>query len=145
MKKIFLLLCFLLSLNVWAQKKTDSSENPFKAYIYNNVYNIYMNIDFYDSSVTVSGHELYGELPGILGKRHNSYLWVITDCKVKSGNHAEITFINDTGSEDLKATLTVKNDTTYVLKQVKGSTLKVPNNGKWLKLPAEVTFTRKLK
>ncbi|MBO4964343.1 MAG: hypothetical protein J6C65_05335 [Prevotella sp.] len=145
MKKVFLLLSFLFSLTIGAQKYGDFTESPFKAYIYNNVYDIYMNLDFYDNSVIVPGHELYGELPGFLGKRHNSYSWMITSSKVKNDRHAEIVLINDTGSEDLTATLTVKNDTTYVLKQIKGSTLKVPNKGKWLKLPDEVTFIRRVK
>ena len=51
--------------------------------------------------------------------------------------------INDPGSDDLTATLTIKNDTTYVLKQGKGSTLKVPNKGKWQKLPSEIVFIKK--
>lgn len=145
MKNVFLLLSFLFSLAAGAQNNHGSEGSPFKASIYNNVYDIYMNIDFYDNSVTVPGHELYGELPGFLGKRHNSYSWMITSSKVKNDRHAEIVLINDTGSEDLTATLTVKNDTTYVLKQIKGSTLKVPNKGKWLKLPDEVTFIRSVK
>lgn len=145
MKKILLLFGFVLSLAVGAQNNESQGRRPFKAYIYNNVYNVYMNIDFYDSSVTVPGHELYGELPGYLGKQHNIYSWVITDCKVKNDHHAEIVLINDTGSEDLTATLTVKDDTIYVLKQVKGSTLKVPNKGKWQKLPTEVTFVKSVK
>lgn len=104
-----------------------------------------MNIDFYSNSITVPGHELYGELPGYLGKRHNSYSWAITDCKLKNDHQADIMLINDTGSEDLTATLTVKNDTTYVLRQMKGSTLKVPNKGKWQKLPTEVTFIKRMR
>lgn len=140
MKNLFILLSFLLSLAAGAQKK-----QPFKAYIYNNVYDIYMNIDFYSNSITVPGHELYGELPGYLGKRHNSYSWAITDCKLKNDHQADIMLINDTGSEDLTATLTVKNDTTYVLRQMKGSTLKVPNKGKWQKLPTEVTFIKRMR
>ena len=43
--------------------------------------------------------------------------------------------INDYGSEDLTATLTRKNDSIYILKQESGSTLKVPKNSKWQKLP----------
>ena len=145
MKNVLLLLSFLFSLTVWGQKNNSSTKTPFKTYIYNNVYDIYMDIDFYDNSVTVPRHELYGELPGFLGKRYNSYSWLITSCKIKNDRHAEIVLINDTGSEDLKATLTVKNDTTYVLKQIKGSALKVPNKGKWLKLPDEVILIRTAK
>ena len=48
--------------------------------------------------------------------------------------------INDYGSEDLTATLTVENDSLYVLKQVEGSTLKVPKDGKWQKLPSKLVF-----
>ncbi|MBO5058685.1 MAG: hypothetical protein J6C05_09610 [Prevotella sp.] len=140
MKNLFILLSFLLPLAAGAQKK-----QPFKAYIYNKVYDIYMSVDFYSNSITVPGHELYGELPGYLGKRHNSYSWVITDCKLKNDRQADIMLINDTGSEDLTATLTVKNDTTYVLRQMRGSTLKVPNKGKWQKLPTEVTFIKKMR
>jgi hypothetical protein len=50
--------------------------------------------------------------------------------------------VNDYGSEDLEATLTRQNDSIYVLKQGKGSTLKVPNNSKWQKLPPILTFKR---
>ena len=51
--------------------------------------------------------------------------------------------INDYGSEDLTATLTRKNDSIYVLKQESGSTIKVPNKGKWQKLPKTLEFKRK--
>jgi hypothetical protein len=50
--------------------------------------------------------------------------------------------INDYGSEDLTATLTAENDSLYVLKQIDGSTLKVPNNGKWQKLPKRFELKR---
>ena len=35
------------------------------------------------------------------------------------------------------------NDSIYTLKQTGGSPLKVPNNGKWLKLPRVIKFKRK--
>jgi hypothetical protein len=93
--------------------------------------------------VTVPGQELYGELPGYLGKLHNSFCWVITSCDIKDEEKAEIQLINDFGSEDLNATLTVENDSLYRLKQVEGSTLKVPKNGKWQKLPKNLVFKRR--
>ena len=64
-------------------------------------------------------------------------------CKVTGDNKAEMQLINDFGSEDLRATLTRKNDSLYVLKQGAGSTIKVPHQGKWRKLPGTLTFTRK--
>lgn len=144
MKHILLFIFAFFTTAVWAQ--TDiASDAPFKAYIYNNVYDVYLKINLYDSDITVPGHDIYGELPGYLRKTTHSYSWLITGCKIKSKHQVELTLINDTGSEDLIATLTVKNDSTYVLKQGKGSTLKVPNKGKWQKLPAEVVFIKRVK
>ena len=139
MKKLLLLLLFFIpDLTLMAQ---DESK-PFRAYLYNNEYEVYLRIDFYDESITVPGQDLYGKLPGYLGKKNNSFCWVITSAKVK-GHTAELSMINDYGSEDLTATLTVKNDSLYVLKQVEGSTLKVPKNSKWQKLPNKLEFKRR--
>ena len=120
--------------------KAQNQQEPFRAYLYNNEYEVYLKIDFYNESVTVPGQELYGEIPGYLGKKNNSFCWIITSADIKD-NTAKLAMINDFGSEDLTATLTVKNDTLYVLKQIDGSTLKVPKNGKWQKLPSSLPFT----
>ena len=138
MKKLFLSIFNLLVLSASAQ---DTSK-PFRAYLYNNEYEVFMRLDLYGESITVPGQELYGELPGYLAKKHNSFCWVITSSKIK-GNTAELQMINDYGSEDLTATLTAKNDSLYVLKQVEGSTLKVPKEGKWQKLPSTLVFKRR--
>ena len=138
---IFSALLLLLSATTWAQKQEDS----FRAYLYNNTYNVYLRINFYDQDVTVPGQELYGQLPGYLGKLHNSFCWVITSCEVKNEKKAELQLINDFGSEDLSATLTRENDSIYVLKQGAGNTIKVPSNGKWQKLPKTLEFKRDVK
>ena len=138
-KVIFSALLLLLPTLIWAQKQGES----FRAYLYNNTYNVYLRINFYDQDVTVPGQELYGRLPGYLGKLHNSFCWVITSCDIKSEKKAELQLINDFGSEDLNATLTRENDSIYVLKQGAGSTIKVPSNGKWQKLPKTLEFKRK--
>lgn len=128
--------CLLsLTMSVAAQK-------PFHAYLINNEYDVYLRINFYDQDITVPGQELYGQLPGFLGKKHNSFCWIITSAEIK-GNTATLSLINDYGSEDLIATLTQKNDSVYVLKQGEGSTLKVPKNGKWQKLPKTLELKRK--
>jgi hypothetical protein len=128
-KKILLAACLaMLATAIQAQKN-------FRAYLYNNEYNVYLRINFYDQDISVPGQDLYGKLPGYLGKLHNSFCWVITACEVKDEQHAEMQLINDFGSEDLTATLIWLNDSTYELKQGAGSTIKVPNKGKWQKLP----------
>jgi hypothetical protein len=123
----------------FAQDETKA----FKGYLYNNEYDVYLRIDFYNESINVPGNELYGQLPGYLGKKNNSFCWPITAAKVKDEQTAELSLINDYGSEDLTATLTRQNDTLYVLRQDKGSTLKVPKDGKWQKLPKSLPFTRR--
>ena len=140
MKKLFLILIvFQMSLlSVSAQ----TTGKPFRAYIYNNEYEVFLQINLYDEDVEVPGQELYGPLPGYLGKKHNSFCWVITAAKINNDKTATLSLINDYGSEDLTATLTVENDSTYILKQEKGSTLKVPKNSKWQKLPKTLEFKR---
>ena len=140
MKKIFLLTLLQMCCTVLFAQKEDKS---FRAYLHNNEFSVYLRINFYDQDVTVPGQELYGRLPGYLGKLHNSFCWVITSCKVINEKKAELQLINDFGSEDLNATLTRENDSTYILKQGAGSTIKVPNNGKWQKLPKIVELKRK--
>lgn len=138
MKKLITIAFLLLAdYALWAQTPCDD----FRAYLYNKEYEVYLRIDFYDESITVPGQELYGQLPGYLGKMRNSFCWVITSATVKD-NEAKIAMINDFGSEDLIATLTYESDSLYRLKQIEGSTLKVPKNGKWQKLPKTLEFKR---
>ena len=139
MKKQFLLIFSLLNTLV---SIAQDSKQPFKGYFTNEEYNIYLKINLHDANIDVPDHELFGPLPGYLGKQHNNFYWLITDCETKNKT-ATITLINDYGSEDLKASLRIINDTTLLLKQLEGSTLKVPNKGKWQKLPKELNFRRK--
>ena len=139
MKKLFVLaVLFIIPLLGNAQKTNE----PFRAYLYNNEYDVYLRIDFYDESITIPRQELDGKLPGYLGKKNNSFCWVITSAEV-SGQTAHLSMINDYGSEDLTATLTAKSDSLFELKQEEGSTLKVPKNGKWQKLPKTLELKRR--
>ena len=140
MKKLFLfsILFHIALLSASAQQNSK----PFRAYLYNNDYEVFMRLDLYGESITVPGQELYGELPGYLGKKHNSFCWLITSSKI-DGEKAELQMINDYGSEELTATLTLEHDSLYVLRQVEGSTLKVPKDGKWQKLPSKLVFKRR--
>ena len=122
--------------------KAQSNNEPFRAYLSNNEYDVFLRINFYEQDVNVPGQDLFGQVPGYFGKKNNSFAWLITSAKI-NGNKAKLQLINDYGSEDLTATLTRKNDSIYVLKQESGSTLKVPNKGKWLKLPKTLEFKRK--
>ena len=140
MRKVILTIISSLSLTL---ASAQTAKPVFNAYLFNIEYNVYMKINFYQESITVPGNELYGQLPGYLGKMHNSFCWPITSAKLRDENTAEISLINDYGSEDLTATLTKENDSIYILRQIKGSTLKVPLNGKWQKLPKTLPFKRR--
>jgi hypothetical protein len=140
MKRLFTAISVsLLTVVLYAQEE----RKPFHAYLYNKEYEIYLQINFYEQDIKVPGQELYGLLPGYLGKERNSFCWVITSAKVKDDQTAEVSFINDYGSEDFSARLTQRNDSIYELKHLEGSTLKVPKNGKWQKIPNLIEFKRK--
>ncbi len=137
---LFSLLFLLFSTPMTAQQWDKKS---FHAYLVNDEYEVYLRINLYDQNIEIPGQELYGQLPGYLGKKRNSFCWVITSCEVKNEQEAELQMINDFGSEDLKASLTRENDSLYILRQGKGSTIKVPKNGKWQKLPKSLELVRR--
>ncbi len=123
--------------------KGQSNNAPFRAYLYNNEFDVYMRINFYDQNISVPGQDLFGQVPGFLSKKNYTFAWLITSAEIK-GDKAQLSLINDYGSEDLTATLTRKNDSIYVLKQVDGSSLKVPaKGGKWQKLPKSIELKRR--
>ena len=123
--------------------RAQSNNGPFRAYLYNNEFDVYMRINFYDQNISVPGQDLFGQVPGFLSKKNYTFAWLITSAEIK-GDKAQLSLINDYGSEDLTATLTRKNDSIYVLKQVDGSSLKVPaKGGKWQKLPKTIEFKKK--
>lgn len=140
MKRLFtIIVTCLFAAATYAQKE----HRPFRAYLFNKEYEIFMQINFYEQNINIPGQELYGPLPGYLGKERNSFCWVITSAKLKKDRTAELAFINDYGSEDFTARLTQLNDSTYELRHLDGSALKVPKNGKWQKIPNIIEFKRK--
>lgn len=141
MKRKFLCTLAAALLPLLASAQSDSI--PFKGHFENGEYNVYLELDLYDRNINVPAHELFGPLPGYLGKRYNGFYWLVTDGKITSKHKAALSLINDYGSEDLKASLTMKNDSIFILRQEDGSTLKVPNKGKWQKLPKELELKKK--
>ena len=132
----------LLALMATGMQGQKADSTAFRAYIYNKEYGVYMRINFYEQDVIIPWQDLLGQLPGFLSKDGSSYCWIVTEASV-DGRKAELEMVNDTGSDDLRATLEQKDDSTYVLRQGSGSTIKVPNNNKWQKLPSTLIFKRK--
>lgn len=140
MKRLFTILAVLMACH---SSFAQNERRPFQAYIYNQEYEVFLHINFYEQDVNVPGQALYGLLPGYLGKERNPFCWVITSARLKDDRTAELSLINDYGSEDFTALLIQDNDSLYTLKHLKGSALKVPKNGRWQKLPGTIQFKRK--
>ena len=113
----------------------------FKGYLSNNEYEVYLQINFYQNDIKVPGQEIFGTIAGFLGDRKDSRKWLITDAAIE-GKTAHLSIINDYGSEDLTADLTLESDGTYSLKQIAGSNIKIARNRKWVKIPEKLTFTK---
>ena len=112
----------------------------FKGYLSNNEYEVYLQINFYQNDIKVPGQEIFGTIAGFLGDRKDSRKWLITDAAIE-GKTAHLSIINDYGSEDLTADLTLESDGTYSLKQIAGSNIKIARNRKRVKIPKKLTLT----
>lgn len=119
------------------------AEQNFKGTFDNKEYNIYLKINLYDKNIIVPQQEIFGEVDGFVGDYKDSRKWLITGSKLNKSGNATLSIINDYGSEDLTATLTVVNDSTLQLTQDDGSTMKIARNRKWQKLPGKLLFTKK--
>ena len=142
MKKfLFVLAGCLASVATYAQKaKCDS---VFNAYIYNDEYKVYIDMNLYKQDINVPGQEVLGNMPGYFGAIRDSRKWLFASAKIEGKNSALLDIVNDYGSEDLTAILTYDAaKDVYRLKQTGGSRLKIVVNRKWQKIPAEITFAR---
>ena len=128
------------------EQSTSEQETPadtiiFKTHIENKEYQVWLDIDLYKQDIIIPGQEIFGEVPGYLGAKRDTRKWIIVDLGIK-GNVATLDIINDYGSENLVPTLTYNGDGTYTFKQIKGSTIEIVVNNKWVKLPQKMIFKK---
>ena len=138
MKKIILSI-LMLAMHIFCFAQDSVT---FKGYIHNEEYKVYIKMNFYDKNVIVPGQVIFGELPGYFGSKNDSRKWLFTDAVIKNRTTAEISITNDYGSEDLTATLKLLPDGSYELIQNEGSTLKIVEKRKWVKIPKKIILTR---
>lgn len=138
MNRWFLVIALLIaSLHVVAE------DGIFRTRIYNKEYDVFLQLNLYEETEMIPGQDILGKTYGYLKKTTDSRVWIITDAVIsKDGKSARLEMINDYGSEDLNATLMQESDSTFTLKQLEGSTLKVAGRGKWIKLPKTMTFKK---
>ena len=138
-----LLLILLAIIATTARSNAQSDSTVFHAYLENKEFEVYMRLNFYQQDIVIPGQEYYGPLPGYLGKENNPFCWVVIEAKLKDDRHAQLTMVNDYGSEDLTAMLSQENDSVYVLRQLSGSPIKIPRDRKWFKLPKTIELKRR--
>ena len=141
--RTFLVFVFVLVFvgSAAAQQKPDG---PFKCIVTNQEYNVFLRLNLYEETIPIPGQDILGNTFGYLKKTTDSRVWIITGAEIsKDGKKASLEMVNDYGSEDLNAELTITNDSTYVLRQLEGSTIKVAGKSKWIKLPKELKFIKK--
>ena len=112
----------------------------FKGYLYNDEYQVYINMDFYRNNIKVPGQEIFGELPGYFGSKRDGRKWLFVTAELKDSITAKLTITNDYGSEDLEAVLRRLPDGSFELQQNDGSTIKIAVNRKWVKIPKRLQF-----
>ena len=112
----------------------------FKGYLYNDEYQVYINMDFYRNNIKVPGQEIFGELPGYFGSKRDGRKWLFVAAELKDSITAKLTITNDYGSEDLEAILRRLPDGSFELQQNDGSTIKIAVNRKWVKIPKRLLF-----
>ena len=138
MKRIIIAIVSLtITLTTYAQNL-----KVFKGYLYNNEYQVYLDIDFYQKNILVPNQEIFGQLPGYFGAKRDTRKWLITDAKISNDSTAQISIINDYCSEDLSATLHRDKNGQYILKQGEGSPIKIVVNRKWVKIPKTLILTK---
>ncbi|MBR6444930.1 MAG: hypothetical protein IKS94_00615 [Prevotella sp.] len=136
-RTFFIATALFFALSVFAQDGT-----AFKGKIVNDEYQIWIEMDFDAQAVIVPEQEIFGEVAGYLGAKRDPRKWIVTSVEMKNKTTARLEIVNDYGSEDLTATLTLNSDGTFTLKQLDGSTIKIAVNKKWVKLPKTLVFKR---
>lgn len=119
-----------------------SQQDIFRDTLYNDEYNIFIVIDFYNRDVIIEGQEIIGPVDGYIASTQCAHVWMMTSSEIKSHNTAVFSATNNYGSEDFTARLTLNSDSTFTMRHTAGSTLKFPVKNKWQKIPSTVTFRR---
>ena len=114
------------------------SVEPFKGKFVNDEYQIYLKLNAYEQNITVPDQEIYGDLPGYFGSKRDSRQWLVIECEIINNNTVEMKVVNDYGSEDFTARLTLNSDGTYTLKHLEGSTYKIVVDSKYVKIPKKI-------
>lgn len=139
---VLIMLFCVLPFSMNAQEvDNDTTATEFKGRFVNDEYKIFVVINLKEKNVVIPKQEILGGLDGYFGSTQTSHAWAITSSKTK-GKKATIDVINNYGSEDFTATLSMSENGTLVFQHVKGSTFKFPVKSKWQKMPDKIVFEK---
>lgn len=139
MKRLILVLIGFLGVFTVKGQECCVDTTTFAGRIVNDEYQVWIEMDFYHNDVVTPNQEIFGQVPGYFGAKRDTRKWIIVDAQVK-GKSAKLILSNDYGSEDLEAKLTCERDGTYTLERLKGSTMKIVVDRKWVNIPKKLTF-----
>ena len=142
-KTLVTLFSLFVAMVVMAQTDTipsSAADSSFIGRFVNDELNIFVELNLRDKNVTVEGQDILGDLDGYFGCTKCQHVWPIVAAEV-SGSSASIDVVNNHGSEDFTARLTLNADGTLTFRHLEGSTFKFPIPGKWHKIPTKVVFT----
>lgn len=123
-----------------------ANDSVFIGRFCNKEYDVYIDMDLYHQNRLIQGQEFLGEVPGYLGDFKDARKWIFTDATFIDPHTIQLSITNDYGSEDLEATLTyIPKDSTFTLRQGKGSAIKIARNRKWVKIPNTISFKAETK
>ena len=98
MKRLLLLLVFaVMALGIMAQ--SDKAESAFNTYVYNEEYQVYLDLCLDGEGVSVPGQDVFGVVPGYFGAVRDSRKWLITSFKHSGKNSVKLDIVNDYGKE----------------------------------------------
>lgn len=133
-----LLIAVLVACCVHAQH----DQNPFQASLYNEQNEISMEIDLVKKNILVPQQEVLGEVAGYISIKKDFRKWIVIDAEMIRPNTAQLSVVNDYGSEDFVAVLTFNPDGSYTWKHQSGSPMKFVINKKWHKMSGTLSFKR---
>lgn len=137
MKKLIILALFILLTSI-AFAQNDSL---FIGKFVNEEYRIFLKINLIEKNVKVPGQDVLGEVDGYIGSADCNHIWAIVSSEIK-GQTVCFSVINNYGSEDFEAIITINKDGSIVFQHKGGSPLKFPVKGKWHKIPTKIIFIK---
>ena len=138
-------LIFIIAMGVYSTLSVYAQDtiNMFSGKIYNEDYKVWIEMNFVNKNISIpQQEEIFGDVPGYIGHETDPRKWIIVEASFQK-EIAKLSIINDYGSEDLEATLSLNRDSTFTLTQKEGSNIKFAVNRKWQKLPKQIIFKKK--